>query len=86
MLFGALRRLLGCRARGRSCSCRRSCFLLLEGAFVGVAWRFLKPWASERLAAGELAAGRAGDWGILAGGGAWRWCWAGFWRCFWRRC
>lgn len=40
-------------------------FLLLEAAFVGVAWRFLRPWAREWLA------GAAWLPGALASGAAW---------------
>jgi len=49
--FAALRRLLGLPRAWPFMLVPAVVFLLLEGAFVGIAWRFLKPWASERLAA-----------------------------------
>jgi uncharacterized protein involved in cysteine biosynthesis len=49
--FAALRRLLGLPRAWPFMLVPAIVFLLLEGVFVGLAWRFLKPWASEHLAA-----------------------------------
>jgi uncharacterized protein involved in cysteine biosynthesis len=49
--FGAARRLLGLPRAWPLLVVPALVFLLLEAGFIGISWRFLKPWAGERLAA-----------------------------------
>jgi len=62
VLFGAAGRLLGLPRAWPFMIAPALVFLVLEVAFIGVSWRFLKPWASEYLATvswlpGALAVG-----------------------------
>lgn len=67
--FGAARRLLGLPKAWPWLLVPALVFLLLEAAFIGVAWVYLKPWASLRLASvswlpGALAVGAS--WVVAA--------------------
>jgi uncharacterized protein involved in cysteine biosynthesis len=50
VLFGAARRLMALPRAWPLMMVPALLFLLLEVGFVGVSWRFLKPWAGQRLA------------------------------------
>jgi uncharacterized protein involved in cysteine biosynthesis len=74
--FAAARRLLGLPRAWPLMVVPALLFLLLEAAFIGVSWRFLRPWAGERLATvswlpGALAIGASWLVAALAVGLGW---------------